>query len=953
MLRVWIIGQRVIAEFEPELGLGTIIQLEGTRFVEVLFPGAEVTRRYNIKGAPLKRVMLNIGQKASHKNGTVFLVEAVVEQEGLLLYRGDELEVWEYELHHALGDASPLALLLQGRWSPPKAYDLRLDAWKLKGRYLESEAKGLQGPRVALLPHQLYIAHEVSRREFPRVLLADEVGLGKTIEAGLIFSSLRALGRANRVLILTPDSLKHQWLAEMYRRFNEMFSVVDEERNDEELLSQGKSAFVMNQRIICGMDFLVEDPAHVEDAIAEPWDLLIIDEAHHLRWEEDEPSPQWEIARLLASRSRGVLLLTATPESRGIETEFGLLHLVDSARFPDFASFKKEYSEMHEVAQLAKRVHQQDRAPEIAKDFEKRFGSDKDMKASLKSYRAGGEPTELLRHLIDRHGTGRVLVRNRRSRLQGFPERRLIAHKLTAPPSWKEYLKGLNPEEMEISEMEALAAGQVPGPLKGGPLDWFQARAKWLADLLRSLENEKALLICARAKRTVDLQTYLRDEAALRSGIFHEGLEVVERDRQAAWFAQGDGAQTLLCSEIGGEGRNFQFASHLILFDLPTHPDILEQRIGRLDRIGQSRPIHIHVPYFEDTPEEVFFRWYSEGLSAFSEPWNGGPILDETQKPRLDTAVAYLKGGKKAEEKLLKLLSTSRKTAERIREEQRESVDILIDLNSFDEAKGRSIREKIEKQDSSPELVNFLDKAFDFFGVEIEDLDHAGTLKASTHSLSFVEHFPGLSDRGEQAITFKRSAALVREEVAFLTLDHPIAQGGMNLVLEGDIGRATVVQWRKAPIEGPALIEWLFVFQTPAPIALEIERDLPLKPLHIFLTLDGRPAQPPAALATAHLTPAPNKMAEQFGQLRDKFQLLHEKATQQLSKEVEPMLKEATRHCEERFKREIDRLKSLSKVNPLISPKEIQFLEKKLHDAKAALAATTLRLDAIRVILKD
>jgi len=950
---VWIIGQRVIAEFEPELGLGTIIQLAGGRFVEVLFPGAEVTRRYNLKGAPLKRVVLNVGQKASHKNGTSFQVTEIIEQEGLLLYKSTEIEVWEYELHHALGDASPLHLLLTGQWSPPKAFDLRMDGWKLKGKYLGLEAKGLQGPRVALLPHQLFIAHEVSRREFPRVLLADEVGLGKTIEAGLIYSALRALGRANRVLILTPEALKHQWLAEMYRRFNEMFSVVDEERNDEEILSQGKSAFQMNQRIICSMDFLIEDPDRVEDAMTEPWDLLIIDEAHHLRWDEVEPSPQWEIAKLLAARARGVLLLTATPESRGLETEFGLLHLVDPARFPDFDSFKENYGEMHDVAQLAKRLHQGERGADLFKAMEKRFSADKAIQTALKAYRAGGEAKDLLRHMIDRHGTGRVLVRNRRARLQGFPERRLIGHKLKAPEGWTDYLKGPAPKELEPEEMEILAAGQVGGPLKGGPLEWFQARAKWLGELVKSLDGQKALLICARAKRTVELQTYLRDEAALRTGIFHEGLEIVERDRQAAWFAQAEGAQTLLCSEIGGEGRNFQFASHLILFDLPTSPDVLEQRIGRLDRIGQNRPIHIHVPYFEGTPEEVFFRWYSEGLNAFLEPWNGGPILEELQKPRLEAAIAALKGGKKAEEKLEKLIETSRKASDKVRAAQKESVDILIDLNSFDEEKGQALKEEILKQEASPELVNFLDKAFDFFGVELEELDHDGTLKASTHSLSFVEHFPGLTDRGEQSITFKRGTALVREEVNFLTLDHPIAQGGMSLVLEGDTGRAAVVRWRGAKFQGPAITEWLFILQAPAPLALEIERDLPLKPLTVFLTLDGQPLPAPAGLETADLIPAPAKMADQFGPLRDKFHVLHEKANQILSKQVEPLLKEALAHCESRFRKEIVRLKELSEVNPLINPAEITRLEKKLADSRAALSGAALRLDAVRVIMKD
>ena len=100
------------------------------------------------------------------------------------------------------------------------------------------------------------------------------------------------------------------------------------------------------------------------------------------------------------------------------------------------------------------------------------------------------------------------------------------------------------------------------------------------------------------AQTAIDLEKYLHLNVGVRSAAFYEGLSIVERDRAAAYFADSQaGAQSLICSEIGSEGRNFQFAHHLILFDLPVHPDLLEQRIGRLDRIGQRHNIQIHVPY--------------------------------------------------------------------------------------------------------------------------------------------------------------------------------------------------------------------------------------------------------------------------------------------------------------------------------------------------------------------
>ena len=109
------------------------------------------------------------------------------------------------------------------------------------------------------------------------------------------------------------------------------------------------------------------------------------------------------------------------------------------------------------------------------------------------------------------------------------------------------------------------------------------------------------------------LENTLRTREGIRCTVFHEGMSLLERDKSAAYFADPDtGAQVMLCSEIGSEGRNFQFSHHLVLFDLPLNPDLLEQRIGRLDRIGQKNVVQIHVPYLQDTPQRTLIRWYHE-----------------------------------------------------------------------------------------------------------------------------------------------------------------------------------------------------------------------------------------------------------------------------------------------------------------------------------------------------
>src|SRR5690606_2451823 len=124
----------------------------------------------------------------------------------------------------------------------------------------------------------------------------------------------------------------------------------------------------------------------------------------------------------------------------------------------------------------------------------------------------------------------------------------------------------------------------------------------WLADWLKEHRRQKVLVICADAETAQTLEDYLRLRKGLLTAVFHEGLSLIERDRAAAYFADmEEGAQVLICSEIGSEGRNFQFAHDLVMFDLPLNPDLLEQRIGRLDRIGQTEEVNIHVPYYTDS----------------------------------------------------------------------------------------------------------------------------------------------------------------------------------------------------------------------------------------------------------------------------------------------------------------------------------------------------------------
>ena len=227
-------GQRWISDTEPELGIGTILELQGRRVI-LAFPASGERRVYARDNAPLTRVRFGRGDRVESCYGWSLRVEDVEEQAGRIRYSGHREDgrtanLAEEELSDFLPFSRPQERLLTGQLDDNQWFELRHQTLEQRQYLEQSPLLGLCGARTSLLPHQLYIANEVSNRFAPRVLLADEVGLGKTIEAGLILHRQLLTGRASRALILVPPPLLHQWLVELLRRFNLHFSLFDEER---------------------------------------------------------------------------------------------------------------------------------------------------------------------------------------------------------------------------------------------------------------------------------------------------------------------------------------------------------------------------------------------------------------------------------------------------------------------------------------------------------------------------------------------------------------------------------------------------------------------------------------------------------------------------------------------------------------------------------------------------
>ncbi|MDD1960819.1 RNA polymerase-associated protein RapA [Pseudomonas sp. 39004] len=939
-------GQRWISDSEAELGLGTILAQDG-RLLTVLYPATGDTRQYSLRNAPLTRVRFSPGDLITHFDGWKLTVREVDDVDGLLVYHGLDAQnqprtLPETQLSNFIQFRLASDRLFAGQIDPLSWFSLRYNTLHHTSKQMQSSLWGLGGCRAQPIAHQLHIAREVADRSAPRVLLADEVGLGKTIEAGLVIHRQLLTGRASRVLILVPENLQHQWLVEMRRRFNLQVALFDAERFIE---SDASNPFEDAQLALVALEWLVDDEKAQDALFAAGWDLMVVDEAHHLVWHEDQVSAEYGLVEQLAQVIPGVLLLTATPEQLGQDSHFARLRLLDPNRFHDLAAFRAESEHYRPVAEAVQELLDEGRlSPKAHATIHGFLGAEGEALLAAVNDGDTQASARLIRELLDRHGTGRVLFRNTRAAVQGFPERQLHAYPVAMPEQYRDLPPG------EKAELYPEVAFQAHGDTTDDERWWrFDPRVDWLIDTLKMLKRTKVLVICAHAETAMDLEDALRVRSGIPASVFHEGMSILERDRAAAYFADEEfGAQVLICSEIGSEGRNFQFSHHLVMFDLPAHPDLLEQRIGRLDRIGQKHTIQLHVPYLQDSPQQRLFQWYHEALNAFLNTCPTGNALQHQFGPRLLPLLES--GDSKAWDALM---ADARNERERLEAELHSGRDRLLELNSGGAGEGQALVEAILEQDDQFALPIYMETLFDAFGIDSEDhSENALILKPSEKMLD--ASFPLGDDEGV-TITYDRTQALSREDMQFLTWEHPMVQGGMDLVLSGSMGNTAVALIKnKALKPGTVLLELLFVSEVVAPRSLQLGRYLPPAALRCLLDTNGNDLASRVAFETLNdqLESVPRASANKFIQAqRDVLaQRISGGEAKIMPTHVERVA-EAQRRLAAEADEELARLTALKAVNPSVRDSEIDALRKQREEGMAMLDKAALRLEAIRVLV--
>lgn len=926
------------------MGLGTVLRLSG-RQVQIVFTGSGMLRHYAIGSAPLLRAAFRPGDRVQI-DGVGRIVERFEVEGGLVRYHCGSQCFAEGELDAEQPVSQADARLLAGRLDRNDRFELRREMLERRAKARANPAWGVLGARIDLIPHQLRVAEVAAERRIPRLLLADEVGLGKTIESCLITAQLIASGRARRVLILLPESLVNQWFVELLRRFNLPFSIYDEERCESLEMDApvdgpgGRNPFDDEQLVIASTEWLSSHDKRASQALATSWDLLLVDEAHHLTWTPEFQSASYSLVEALAAKAPALLLLTATPEQLGLGGHFARLRLLDPARYTDLGAFIAEQRRYVELSSLADRLLASEHL--TAGDVETLaplFPGEGDTLAQRLAGIASGDAdarNQLLADLIDRHGTGRVMIRNRRMAVGGFPRR--IAHvQLLEGGDDLAFPGRLRAEfEHDLGDLE----DEPEHDYKNDP------RTDWLLAKLDAVAPAKVLLLCRTRAKVQALEEALRLRSGLPVARFHEDMNLLQRDRNAAYFADPEGARLLIASEIGAEGRNFQFAQHLVFWDLPFHPDMLEQRIGRLDRIGQLGEVHLHVAAVAGSPQEILMRWMHEGLDAFTHVVADGRELLRRFGEELLQLVGQDVDARDAA--LADMIERTRNTHAELAQVVAQGRDHLLELGSRRGTADNALLASLREDDAEQAQDDYPLRLLEAFGVHGEPLGvHTWLLDPEYLT---VEGFEELKS-GPRSATFDRATALTRDDLLYLRADHPLLLSAQEMLASGETGNAAFLIDDSLPPRS-AILEAVFVLECIAPLRLNAERFLPPEP--ITVAIDSR----------LQLRPdfAPNERASvRAGDRQYDISPMRKVLAALIPPMLESARAESATLCAQRAEAavaavdallgaEIQRIEALARVNASVRAEEIQALRDERSELLAVLPNARPRLDSLRLV---
>lgn len=466
---------------------------------------------------------------------------------------------------------------------------------------------------MELLEHQLRTVTTVLRRMRGRAMLCDEVGLGKTVEAGLTLSELHARGLVRNVLVLTPPSLVEQWQGELRRKFSLDCSTYD----DREFRKLGADAWQVVDRVIVSIHTAKRDP-HKKAILDRRWDMVIVDEAHHLR---NRNTQVWKFVGQL--QKQFILLLTATPVQNNLDELFNLVTLLEPGLLSTAKQFQKRFVDRNDkltpknvdqLHELLAEVMVRNRRSTVGLQFTRRWAKTLAVTLGDDERQLYDDATRFVRQRLDAgpvSNPGAATERHSHAS-RGMNRMVLLTLQMTLGSSAAAAASTLGrlSEQTRISSEDrqqlASLASQASRVSRG-------AKTQRLLSLLD--EFREKMVIFTQFRATQQMLYDQLTEAGYEVASFHGGLSRMEKEAAIEQF-RGP-AQLLLCSEAGSEGRNLQFAHAVCNYDLPWNPMKIEQRIGRLSRIGQTHDVHVFNLVAAGTVEAAVLHLLDAKLSMF------------------------------------------------------------------------------------------------------------------------------------------------------------------------------------------------------------------------------------------------------------------------------------------------------------------------------------------------
>lgn len=709
MLRI---GDKILHQFNRELGPGEVRAIEGGR-MRIWFPRLDQTLQFAL--ADNAFVPLTISPGADPERWWLDFSEDVVER----LFRG-EADSW-------------------------RAFRNRLDSLRLS-RVREADGLGSYlGGRLQIFPHQLHVSELACASDPVRWLLADEVGLGKTVEACLILSRLLRMGRAERVLVVAPSTLTVQWLGELYRKFHQIFILMDSDRRADVFRDQGEdfNPFEVHPRSVISLEELTTDSRAARLAQEARLDLLVVDEAHRLERRPGHPgNPAYRAMKPIVEASRNVLLLSATPLEADVHGFFALLQLLWPAAFPDWEKFQANLRDgvpLYPCTSSTRRVD------------------------------IGGLPPRVPQP-VD------IAVW---PELAAFEEQALDL-----------------PHDNALTRKRRLEALQsAPTRLRGAGAD---PRIAWIVEQSRRWKKrgEKILIFVATRAGLDEIKQELEFQTHQRIAVFHEELSPGQRDIEVAQFAGPEGPAILVSTECGGEGRNFEFCRRLILFDLPWNPALVEQRIGRLDRISRRRPVEI-VYFRPATTLAGQIASLYEALGIFQEPLGGL----ERSLTHVEHAIQHAALSPRP---TLDVPAIVQETHD-LRSRANAAVYHHLHQNRYRPELSEPIRRRIPpKLETLTERV--VVEACQQFGFDVIDRPDQKTWYIEFGGLALIDHLPNAPPGSRWLGTFDRETAVARESLDFFASGHPLVEGILMELEDGHRGQIALLAVTGAGKRGRALL---------------------------------------------------------------------------------------------------------------------------------------------------